>query len=147
MNNSDSIFISRVMKHLNGDLKNNKELTRISESLLSGDIHKFLSAYQLLKQYVTEKHDEYVFIRIQNLLIETQKVPYKVREYDLTKASEFYRAMEDEMIREMVSGASFGGSLSGAGTNQQVNSTGLAGKDPALGKKKNKIVKVLTRKL
>jgi hypothetical protein len=143
----DHIFISRVLKHLNGDLKNNLELTRIAESLSSGDVHKFLSGYQLLKQYVTEKHDEFVFLRIQNLLIETDKVPHNVKEYDLTKASEFYRAMEDEIIREMVSGASFGGSLSGAGTNAQVNATGLAGVDPLLGKKKNRIKKVLTRRL
>jgi hypothetical protein len=145
---SDSIFITRVMKHINGDLKDNVELTRISESLSSGDVHKFLSAYQLLKQYVIEKHDEFVFRRIQNLLVETDKIPYKVNEYDLTKASEFYRAMEDEIIREMVSGAAIGGRMSGLGSNSQVNSTGMAGIEAPVGNTKNKKkIKILSRKL
>jgi hypothetical protein len=143
----NSTFVIQVLKHLNGDLKSNRQLTKISESFNTDDVHKFLSTYQLLKQYIIENTNEIVFKRIETMLIETNKIPSKVNEYDLTKASEFYRAMEDEIIREMVSGASFGGALSGAGTNQAINSTGLAGIDPMLNQKRKKKIKVLTRNL
>ena len=39
-------------------------------------------------------------------------------------------------MAEMMSGAAFGGRVSGAGTNAQVNATGMAGIDQPLNKKK-----------
>jgi len=47
-------------------------------------------------------------------------------------------AWEEAMYESMVSGASFGGAMSGSGSNAQVNASGMAGIDPLLGDKKIK---------
>ena len=58
--------------------------------------------------------------------------------HDLSTPEGFMDAWEEAMYESSVSGASFGGAMSGAGTNAQINATGMAGIDPVLGDKKIK---------
>lgn len=78
-------------------------------------------------------------------LVESGMIPNI--QHDLSSYDGFMTAVEEELVREMASGASFGGAMSGAGSNADINATGMAGVDKSLQNKKRKIDKIITRTL
>lgn len=97
-----------------------------------------IGAVFALKQNLEESYSsEFV-----TSLFEKLKGMNKIPKYDLST----YEGFIEAFVAEMSSGASFGGSLSGAGTNASINNTGLAGTDKPL-KTKRKIDKILGKKL
>lgn len=96
----------------------------------------YVAALALLKEYVENQSNK----ETSELLLEKMQdhkliPPIK---HDLSTPEGFMDAWEEAMVESMASGAAFGGPLSGAGTNAQVNATGLAGIDSVLGDKKIK---------
>ena len=95
----------------------------------------YVAALALIKEYVEkESNSETSQIQLEKMQEHKMIPPVK---HDLSTQEGFMDAWEEAMV-EMTSGASFGGAMSGAGTNAQVNSTGMAGIDPVLGDKKIK---------
>lgn len=89
--------------------------------------------------YITEKHGKHVAESVFAKLSEMGHIP----SHPLSTYEGFLQAF----VAEMMSGAALGGPMSGAGSNAQVNATGMAGIDNPLGSKKRKIDKILTRAL
>lgn len=106
----------------------------------------YIAALALIKEYVeTETNKETANLLIEKLE-EHNIIP--AQEYDLSTVEGFMEAWEDEMVREMTSGAAFGGRMSGAGSNADINATGMAGIDqPLKKKKKRKLESVMNRRL
>lgn len=106
----------------------------------------YIAALALLKEHVQHEANN----ETSDLLMEKMQ-NHKIIppiEHDLSTAEGFMDAWEEAMFESMVSGASFGGAMSGAGTNAQINATGMAGTDPILFKKKKKdIRKILDRRI
>lgn len=106
----------------------------------------YVAALALLREHVEKQTN----LETSNLLMEKlqeHKIIPKTK-HDLSTAEGFMDAWEEAMYESMVSGASFGGAMSGAGTNSQINSTGMAGIDPVLGKKKRKdLRKILDKQI
>ena len=95
----------------------------------------YVAALALIKEYVEkESNSETSQVLLEKMQEHKMIPPVK---HDLSTQEGFMDAWEEAMY-EMTSGASFGGAMSGAGTNAQVNSTGMAGIDPVLGDKKIK---------
>ena len=95
----------------------------------------YVAALALIKEYVEkESNSETSQVLLEKMQEHKMIPPVK---HDLSTQEGFMDAWEEAMV-EMTSGASFGGAMSGAGTNAQVNSTGMAGIDPVLGDKKIK---------
>lgn len=107
----------------------------------------YIAALALIKEHVEKESNKETAKVLFEKMEDNQLVPHI--KHDLSTAEGFMDAWEEAMeMEEMTSGASFGGSLSGAGTNADINATGLAGVDPVLGKKKNnKLKKILDRTL
>ena len=98
-------------------------------------IASYVAALALIKEYVEkESNSETSQVLLEKMQEHKMIPPVK---HDLSTQEGFMDAWEEAMV-EMTSGASFGGAMSGAGTNAQVNSTGMAGIDPVLGDKKIK---------
>ena len=98
-------------------------------------IASYVAALALIKEYVEkESNSETSQVLLEKMQEHKMIPPVK---HDLSTQEGFMDAWEEAMV-EMTSGASFGGAMSGAGTNAQVNSTGMAGIDPILGDKKIK---------
>jgi hypothetical protein len=101
----------------------------------------YMAGLALLKEYVDVKYSK----DTGNALIErmdTYNLVHPVaKKYDISEKDQLLMALDECMnfYESSTSGAAFGGALSGAGTNQQVNDTGLAGIDkPLKDKKKTK---------
>jgi hypothetical protein len=99
-------------------------------------IATYIAALALLKEYVEQNSNEKTSQVLLEKLEEHKIIPQI--KHDLSTQEGFMDAWEEAMYESMVSGASFGSSLSGAGSNAQVNATGLAGIDTVLGDKKIK---------
>ena len=114
-----------------------------------GQIASYIAALALIKEHVEKETNT----ETSNYLIEKFEdqglAPKGISKYDISTQEGFMDAFEDALMTEMsVSGASLGGALSGAGDNATINATGMAGRDPVLGKKKkNRIEKVLRNRL
>jgi len=96
----------------------------------------YVAALALLKEHVEKQSN----LETSHVLLEKMQdhkliPPIK---HDLSTPEGFMDAWEEAMYESSVSGASFGGAMSGAGTNAQINATGMAGIDPVLGDKKIK---------
>ena len=108
-------------------------------------IGSYVAALALIKEYVEQESNKETASVLIEKLEEHKFIPEQ--KHDISTAEGYLDAMEEEIMREMTSGAAFGGRMSGAGTNADVNATGLAGRDPVLGQKKNKLKKILDRRL
>lgn len=116
----------------------------------SSQIGSYVAALALIKEHVEQESNS----ATADLLIEKMEQHNIIPEqrHDIGTPEGYLDAMEEEIIREMsVSGAGFGGALSGAGSNADINATGLAGIDRPLGQKKKKktkeLKKILDKKL
>lgn len=157
MNKVDINLVTRVMRNITKHLDETidimpsilgKLIHNYHLSLKENNVASYLVSIQMLQKHIKESYNQETLDVIMTRLTEHDIIPKEITKYDLTSPYGFLKAMEDEIIREMVSGASIGGSLSGLGSNQQINATGLAGKDPILGKKKrNKVINVMNRRL
>lgn len=107
-----------------------------------GQIGSYLAALALIKEYVeTETNKETAQALFERF--EEQRICPNFK-HDISTPEGYLDAMEEAM-NEMTSGAAFGGSLSGAGSNAQVNASGLAGADQILQRRRRtKIEKILT---
>ena len=112
-----------------------------------GQIASYVAALALIKEYVEKESNTATSELLIEKFEEHGYAPKGLKEYDLSTQEGFMDAFEDALMGEMVSGAALGGSLSGAGDNETINKTGMAGKDPVLGKKKRRIEKVLQNRL
>jgi len=113
-------------------------------------VASYVAALALIKEYTIREKGEATSEYLSERLEEHGLV--SKRDYDLSNAEGYWNAMLDAMEEGTVSGASFGGPLSGAGTNAVVNAGGLAGMDSLLGggtkdpkkrKKKDSLEKIL----
>ena len=113
-------------------------------------VASYVAALALIKEYTIREKGEATSEYLSERLEEHGLV--NKRDYDLSNAEGYWNAMLDAMEEGTVSGASFGGPLSGAGTNAVVNAGGLAGMDSLLGggtkdpkkkKKKDSLEKIL----
>lgn len=96
----------------------------------------YVAALALLKEQVeNQSNSETSHVLLEKMQEHNIIPPIK---HDLSTPEGFMDAWEEAMYESSVSGASFGGALSGAGTNAQINATGMAGIDPVLGDKKIK---------
>jgi len=111
----------------------------------ASQIGSYVAALALIKEYVEQEANKETAQVLFEKMEEHKIIPHF--EHDISTAEGFLDAWEDAMEEGMTSGASFGGALSGANTNAQANATGLAGVDPMLGQKKNKLKKILDRTL
>lgn len=106
----------------------------------------YVAALALIKEYVEQETNKETSVALVEKLENYQLIPKQ--KHDIGTPEGYLDAMEEEIMREMTSGASFGGALSGAGSNADINATGLAGVDPVLGQKKNKkLKKILDRRV
>lgn len=96
----------------------------------------YVAALALLKDHVETQTNSETSTLLMEKLQEHDLIPKT--KHDLSTPEGFMDAWEEAMYESMVSGASFGGPMSGAGTNAQINATGMAGIDPILGNKKVK---------
>ena len=104
----------------------------------------YIAALALLKEYVEQETNKPTGDALMERFEEQRICPnFK---HDIATVEGYLDAMEEAM-NEMTSGASFGGSLSGAGTNAQVNSSGLAGADPILQRRKRTKIEKLLKKI
>lgn len=108
-------------------------------------IGSYVAALALIKEYVEQESNKETATVLFEKMEEHKMIPHF--EHDISTAEGFLNAWEDAMEEGMTSGASFGGALSGAGSNADINATGFAGYDPVLGRKKNKLKKILDRSL
>lgn len=111
--------------------------------LLGGSqLGSYIAALALIKEYVeTETNKETAQALFERF--EEQRICPNFK-HDISTPEGYLDAMEEAM-NEMTSGAAFGGSLSGAGSNAQVNASGLAGADQILQRRRRtKIEKILT---
>ena len=92
-------------------------------------------AASIMHKYIEEEHGKETADMLFDRLAEHKIIPTTLVKHDLSTPEGYMNAV-DEVMAEMVSGAAIGGRMSGLGTNSQVNSTGLAGVDPILNKKK-----------
>lgn len=107
----------------------------------------YLSALALVKEYVQERTNEQTANVLVEKLEEHKLIPIS-KQYDLTTVEGFMDAFEDEMVREMFSGAAIGGAFDGAQSNSAANSTGMAAPNgPSKKKKKKGIDKILHTRL
>jgi hypothetical protein len=97
------------------------------------------AAYFILHRYLGERYSQQIAEAIFAKLVELKHIP----NHDYSTYEGFLKAFEEEMA----SGASFGGAMSGAGSNATINATGMAGIDKPLSNKKRKIDKILSRTL
>ena len=113
-------------------------------------VASYVAALALIKEYTIREKGEATSEYLSERLEEHGLV--SKRDYDLSNVEGYWNAMLDAMEEGTVSGASFGGPLSGAGTNAVVNAGGLAGMDSLLGggtkdpkkkKKKDSLEKIL----
>lgn len=113
-------------------------------------VASYVAALALIKEYTIREKGEATSEYLSERLEEHGLV--SKRDYDLSNAEGYWNAMLDAMEEGTVSGASFGGPLSGAGSNAAVNAGGLAGMDSLLGggtkdpkkkKKKDSLEKIL----
>jgi hypothetical protein len=106
----------------------------------------YIAALALLKEHV-EQSSNTETSKVLMEKMQNHKIIPPVK-HDLSTAEGFMDAWEEAMFESSVSGASFGGAMSGAGTNAQINATGMAGIDQNLFKKKKKdIRKILDRRI
>jgi len=110
----------------------------------SSQLATYIAALALIKEHVEAESNKETANALMEKLQDYEIIP--IMEHDISTPEGYLDAMEEEIMREMTSGAAFGGSLSGAGTNADINATGLAGIDKPLGRKK-KLKKILSRKL
>jgi len=112
-------------------------------------IASYVAALALIKEHVEKESNTETSNILMEKFVEGGYAPKGIQEYDLSTQEGFMDAFEDALMSEMsVSGASLGGALSGIGDNATINATGMAGRDPVLGKKKkNRIEKVLQNRL
>ena len=117
----------------------------------SSTMASYIAALSLIKEYVEDQSNpETVNVLMEKLENHNIKT---YREYDLSTYEGFMDAFEDELAEMSVSGASFSGSLSGSGSNNSLNDTGMAGADPTMSfknkrsKKKKVINKILNNRL
>lgn len=107
----------------------------------------YVAALALIKEYVEQEANKETATALMEKLEEHKFIPKQ--KHDIGTPEGYLDAMEEEIMREMTSGAAFGGRLSGAGTNADINATGLAGLDKPLNskpqKKKKDIRKLLDR--
>ena len=105
-------------------------------------IGSYVAALALIKEYVEQQSNNETANVLMERLEENKIIP-KIN-HDISTPEGYLDAMEEEMMREMsVSGAQFGGAMSGSGTNSTINATGRAGVDPVLGKKQRRKSKII----
>lgn len=109
----------------------------------------YVAALALLKDHVEQQSNSQTSNLLMEKLQEHKIIP--PTKHDLSTPEGFMDAWEEAMYESMTSGASFGGPMSGAGSNAQINATGMAGIDPLLGNKKIKrrkdLRKILDRQI
>ncbi|MCG7944979.1 MAG: hypothetical protein N0C84_01385 [Candidatus Thiodiazotropha taylori] len=115
----------------------------------STQLASYISALALIKEHVENEYNKETSQVLMERLEEQNIVKNAFKEHDISTPEGFMDAFEEAMMQEMtVSGASFGGAMSGAGDNNTINNTGRAGFDPVLGKKKKKVAeKILNRRI
>ena len=103
----------------------------------------YVAALAMIREHVEEQtNNETAKVLIEKL--EEHKLVPLSKQYDLTTKEGFMDAWEDEMIREMSSGAGIGGAFDGAQTNTAANATGMAAPNGP-SKRKKKIDNLLRR--
>lgn len=108
-------------------------------------IGSYVAALALIKEYVEQESNKQTADILVEKLQEHKIIP-EIK-HDISTPEGYLDAMEEEIMREMTSGAALGGRMSGAGTNADVNASGLAGVDPVLNKRRRKLEKVLNSRL
>jgi len=106
----------------------------------------YVAALALIREHVQTVSNEETAVHLIEKLEEHKFIP-PTKQYDLTTVEGFMDAWEDEMIREMSSGAGIGGAFDGAQTNAATNATGMAGPNGPSKKKKKGLDKILNRRL
>lgn len=141
MTNEQSVFAFRVINKfaiINEHIHCKTILDALILAVNLSEGSSKVGALFALRQHLKEKTDLVVVDSIFEKLQELNRIP----KYDLST----YEGFLEAFVAEMSSGASFGGAMSGAGSNSTINSTGMAGVDKPL-KTKRKIDKILQRTL
>jgi len=124
-------------------------LGKIPGGLGKTQLASYVAALALLKEHVEQQSNTKTSNVLMEKLQEHKLIP--PTKHDLSTAEGFMDAWEEAMVESMTSGAAFGGPMSGAGSNAQINATGMAGIDPLLGNKKIKrrkdLRKILDRQI
>ena len=105
----------------------------------------YVAALALIREHVeSESNKETANVLVEKL--EEHKLIPPSKQHDLTTVEGFMDAWEEEMVREMCSGAGIGGAFDGAQTNAAANATGMAAPNGP-SKKKKKLDKFLHTRL
>lgn len=106
----------------------------------------YVSAARLMREYVESNSNQDTSYMLLERMNRNKMVNPVVIKHDIGTYEGFMAAV-DQMMAEMFSGASMGGAMSGAGTNADINATGMAGIDKPLRKKRKAIDKILSKRL
>ena len=142
MTHEQTVFIFRVVNKfstINEHIVCKSVLDALILSVNLSENHSKIGALFALRKYLEEKSGKETTQLIFEKLQELNKIP----KHDLSTYEGFIKAFAEAMA----SGASFGGPMSGAGTNADINATGMAGTDKPLSNKKRKIDNILSRSL
>ena len=130
-------------------------LKRLVSSVPGGAmaIGSYLTALALIKEHVEKTSNKETADLLMEKMEQKNFIPPHLKEYDLSTPEGYMDAFEDAMLESTVSGASFGGAMSGSNTNSAINSTGRAGVDPVMNfndkkkKRKKNFEKILNNRL
>jgi len=108
----------------------------------------YIAALALIKEHVETTSNTETSVHLIEKLEEHNLID-PISGHDISTAEGFLDAFEDSMIEGMSSGASTGGPMSGAGSNEVINQTGMAGFDAPINKpkKRKNIVKIIGNRL
>ena len=140
-------LLKRISGPLSEDMAptlSNKVVRNFKESL--NDPRMLVASSLLLKNYVTETHNQETTDVLFEKLEEHGFIPSAINKFDIGTAEGYIQAME-EVMAEMCSGAGIGGAFDGAQTNAAANATGMAAPTGGAKKKKSRIEKIMNRRL
>jgi hypothetical protein len=142
MTNEQAVTVFRIVNKfsiINEHIECKSILDALILTVNLSEYHSKIGALFALRKYLEEKNGKETTQLIFEKLQELNKIP----KHDLSTYEGFIKAFAEAMA----SGASFGGPMSGAGTNADINATGMAGIDKLLNNKKRKIDNILSRSL
>ena len=131
-------------------------LKRLISSVPGGGlaIGSYLTALALIKEHIEDQYNKETAQCLMEKMEQKKLIPPQLKEYDLSTAEGYMDAFEDALTEMSVSGASFGGAMSGAGSNSVINATGRAGHDPVMSfdddkkkKRKKSIEKIINSRV
>lgn len=104
----------------------------------------YVAALALVREYVEEKSNKETVGVLMEKLQNHNIIP--AQKHDLSTQEGFMDAWEEEMMREMFSGAAIGGAFDGAQSNANTNASGMAAPNSPVKKKKGKLENILRHK-